>query len=79
MGGICQYEGVMVSVIGWVTVLSAEECKELYTSQGFEEDEGWNADERDRQLWRWMGQKIRWAGVESIRICKIFTVMAGTE
>jgi len=71
----CQYEGIMVSVIAWVWIQLPGESIGLYSRLGFSGLEEWTEKERREHIWRWMGKKVIWGGVEVLQMCIIFNSM----
>jgi hypothetical protein len=77
----CQYDGIVVSVIAFVSTIIPEESEMLYEKLGFVlvADEGISQRQRNEQVWRWMGKRTEWAGVDIINMCRVFRVMASKE
>lgn len=77
-GRKCQYEGVIVSTIAYVGTRISDDADVLYKRLGFKGVIGDNvsAKERSEQVWRWMGRRVLWAGVDVINICRVFMYMA---
>jgi hypothetical protein len=71
----CQYEGIMISAIAWVWTWFYDDSFTLYSKLGFSELEEWTEKERIEYIWRWMGKKVIWGGVETLQMCIVFNSM----
>ncbi|KAL6416340.1 uncharacterized protein AUP68_00557 [Ilyonectria robusta] len=80
-GRRCQYEGVMVSTIAYVGTCIPDDADLLYERLGFSGAFGGSMSrkERSEQVWRWMGKRVLWAGVDVTNICRVFMYMAEPE
>ena len=78
--GGCRYRGVMVSTIAYVYTLSPEEAEKLFFRLGFQRERGSLNEERIKQqeVWRWMGRRIGWSGLQAWNMCRVFLYMADT-
>jgi len=73
-GGQCQYSGLLVGVISGIQAGWWVESQEVL--QGLLEEEGIGEKEINEDEWfRWLGGKIRWAGVETNRLCRAFYLL----
>jgi superfamily II DNA helicase RecQ len=73
----CQYEGIMICGIAWVWTWFYDDSFTLYSRLGFSELEEWTDKERTEHIWRWMGRKVIWGGVETLQMCIVFNSMMG--
>lgn len=68
-GRVCRYRGMLARVYAGVYMMYTDEAKakldEMMTEDGFK----WEDDEA---LYKWLGGYIKWAGVETNRLCRAF-------
>jgi hypothetical protein len=72
VGGRCQFQGVIVESIISIWGRWAEEfggwVEEQMVKDGFKVVE----DVEFKDMVKWLGRKIRWGGLESTKMCKVF-------
>lgn len=70
---ICQYPGVIVGAINSMMTANINRCAdavwEWMRLDGVDDEDG-------AQIFRWMGQRIRWGGMEAALIDKVFYQLA---
>jgi hypothetical protein len=67
----------MICGIAWVWTWFYDDSFTLYSRLGFSELEEWTDKERTEHIWRWMGRKVIWGGVETLQMCIVFNSMMG--
>ena len=71
----------MVLTISYVYILSPDEAKGLFFRIGFQGGKGNSANRgfTEKGLWKWMGKRIDWGGLQAFTICRVFLYMAEIE
>lgn len=71
----CQFYGIVLSVFSIAFHRQNESLQEMLQDEGFQgviPGPGRYQAKEYQQLWGWLGERVIWAGVKSIRICSLF-------
>jgi RecQ family ATP-dependent DNA helicase len=74
----CQYEGVLMSIVAWISSVLEASSERLYQQLGFvrtlQRNEG-----NDEELWAWLGKRSRWGQIDVSNICRVCYFMMAKD
>jgi hypothetical protein len=65
----CQYKGVLISVV--VVIWQARNSANTDFIWRWMEEDLIDKDDLD-EVYGWFGQKVKWGGIETTKLCKVF-------
>lgn len=69
--GRCQYPGVLIRSVVSMWGANGQEAAEFFQQQLRQRGVEWEETDGEEALIKWMGRKVRWAGIESNEMCRV--------